>query len=394
MLLRELKKIYRLPQVLIIALLMFIIFHLSGSAVRIRSGYYSWFDHEAAFTRELQEAGFSEFDDDAEIWMRKKLQEIYGQYEAYFAEDPLFYENGIVTWQDFEEWDIPEEILDEALDNLNHQFNPVYTELTVSWRRQIIERMLECADVFKNSAVSVFEKNYYMTNSERRDLKRVVRDNSWRSLLPEGTVYNTNLFWRLILCGMIVSVFILICPYLTSENVQKMRSLQYVTKTGRKLLRHQLLAVITASLILYLIWTVVFLGVFTLDHHYESFFNMRIISLTFDMFRFNMTYFMYLVIILLLCSAAVLIAAAISFVISCTSMNYISMFLKMIVGCGAVCLLHSTLLFEGDVFSWTNWYNRLFHLRGIEIIITIGSLLIWALILRRLILKCEKTDII
>ena len=392
MIVRELKRIVRPWQTAVLLLLLVVTFMMYMPFDSGRN--YSWYDYEAAFARELQKKGFDSFTEDAEVWMRQELEQIRAQYEAYFAEDPLFFENGIVTWDDFDQWEIPEEMISEVIDHLDRRFNPVLNELTVSWKRQIIERMLSCAEIFESGDISVFVKNYGLTVSEQKDLEKILSEERWRSLLPDGTVYNTNQYWKAILYGLILSVFFLITPYLTSENVQKMRSLQYSSKTGRKILVCQFFAALLASVILFLVWAGIFLILFETEHHYSSFFNMGIFGLNYDVSRFTMSYFTYLTVILFLCFAAVMTAMSVSCMIAYTSTNYISMFLKMILGAGAVCMVHSTWMFEGEVFSMANLYNRLFHVKGIEIILTVCVLILCGFIIIRLILRCEKEDLL
>lgn len=395
MICNELKKIFRPGRILIVILVMLITLLISTAYKPLYSPYFSWFDFHAAFARELQANGFDSYTDDAEEWMRQELDEIYEEYEKFFREDPLFYENGIVTYEDFANLEDTGELASEMGSRVFQKFDSVRDRLNPEWKREIIEGMLAIGEQLKNKDITMFTQNYNLTPSEKNEIEKIVGSGKWRSLLPEGVVYNTNIYWQSVLYGMILCVFILIAPYMTTENVQKVRTLQYVTKTGRKVLNTQLIASIAAALIYYVIAAAVFMLVFTINHHYEDFAHMGIFSLTYEAYRLTMPYGIYLIIILMLCLASVLVAAMVAFAVSLTSMDYISCFLKAIPAAAAVCLIHSTFMFNGNVFSVISVYNQmLFHIKGIELILSAIALTVWALLLKWLKAHAAARDLL
>jgi len=148
------------------------------------------------------------------------------------------------------------------------------------------------------------------------------------NILPE--VYPGYVFYHLIVI-ILATVFILLAPVVTKDNMSGVRGLQYSSKTGRKTLAIQLAAILFSAFVLVAVQVTVVFGIY-LSYGWSAFANSGLHSVfKFQSYNwFSGTYLQYFILVGLLFLVVSLAITLFIFIFSKLSRNYITLLLSTV----------------------------------------------------------------
>ena len=190
-----------------------------------------------------------------------------------------------------------------------------------------------------------------------------------RGVIPFQVHFSTMSYFEYLALWCMLSVIVLLSPALVRDRMHRIRSAQWTSRWGRRILNAQL----TAGLFSGLLLTVLNMGIYAVP-----FLTRRVLPLLdvplYSIWPgsgypwFDWTYGQYLLALLGLTAGLALTASGLTLVLSQYSGNYVSMLLKALPLCVALCLLGALIMY--DPFFFSNYLTRFLTLPGGEIICT------------------------
>lgn len=241
------------------------------------------------------------------------------------------------------------------------------------WKISSLSGFITEYEIFESE--SDFETNprmtlYYGGAPQLQVYEQLAEAGAHRNLFAAWTYRDTTNYITMCVVLVMVSIAILILPYLTTDNQYGMPQMQWSSKTGRGTLRVQFAAVMSSALILMTVQLAVLLGVFlTARTEYFTLTGQHIFGLlgTAKPIVVNPQFGQFLAISAVISIVVNLGAAGVFFVLSYRNSNYVTLLLKALpaaaaLGFAAVC---SVL----NIFSANNLLYTLFGVRGMEIVL-------------------------
>ncbi|MCL2627917.1 MAG: hypothetical protein FWD44_04370 [Oscillospiraceae bacterium] len=224
-----------------------------------------------------------------------------------------------------------------------------------SWIFTTIERLIngDYTDISQFREKEYFENLEYWWGVDPAGMERIRKiyaNGEVLNILPE--TYNAFLF-RHIIVTILGTLFILLMPVITKDNMSGVRSLQYSSKTGRRTLTIQLAAMLFTAFVIAVVQVTVILGLYTVNI-WHVFINTGLHSI----FRpqvynwFAGTYLQYFILVGLLFIVVSFAVTLLVFVFSKLSKNYITMLLS-IVPIAAIFIYLCTILFTDPFAVYT-----------------------------------------
>lgn len=278
----------------------------------------------------LEEDEFAEF-------IPKTRKALLAQAEHYIKTMPIFAQAGIHSYADYE-------VIDAKGNASQLETDAIWALLGE-----------ECDYVrVKISALDNIERSYesypnqitnYMTpratsQREQARLAEIQGTEAYQNILDDTVFDNTVIYSRYLAVLTMLAVLIFVSPLLVTDRARKVHLLQYSTKRGRKILNHQLAAVLLSACLLTNLLLLAF-GVIYSKNGTWLFWNQGLTSfLNFTgCFLFNMTYGQYIIAYIVLLNILSLGVATIAFVLSRYSQNLITLILKLIPTFALMCAL-------------------------------------------------------
>ena len=184
-------------------------------------------------------------------------------------------------------------------------------------------------------------------------------DALWQNLLPAEVPMYTWSYMSSLCIWMCLSVCLLLSPLLVTDRMNRMQSLQYSSKRGRSVYRIQFGTAMLSAFVLSTVNLCVFLGVFKTTG-IGAFWENRMysfINIEGWICMMNWTYGTWYRILVVLAYLVALGVAALAFVLSRSSANYIVMLLKMIpmfLAAAFICLFLFWQAFYYDNFIYSS----------------------------------------
>lgn len=341
----ELKKIWR-PKVLLIILIVSIL-----AFIPLFAHYFDgdFGEHDGEYLRtyiEMVKRYGTELSDEEYEDVCKWMTELEEEMDAYLAENKTAKEYGIETYQELKakEWMEDEEKNTE-----------IYIELLLYLRGHEVNRVLERYDALCGVSFSyemykeyyrqsVDTKEAYMEEIEKYNPDRFNilwnslraemiygEEEMWRNIMPSELVDGTSKYFGNVLLLIVIAAALLLSPLLVRDRMQNIRPMQYGSLKGRSVLYTQFAAVLISVLLLTTVYVLVLGGMF-LTHGVLTFGNCRLASFMNHEYPWinNMTYSVYLWILILMIYLICIGTAGILFFLSSFNKNYVGMILKVL----------------------------------------------------------------
>lgn len=326
-----------------------------------------------------------EADEYAEF-IAKTREELISQAEAYIKNNPVFSKVGIYTYADYEK-------VHENQANTEAESDAIWTLLGD-----------ECDFVqFKLQALNSIEENYHyypeyaLKNAiseatgkkELARLTEIQKKEEYRNIMDGWVIENTVTYTIYLAILAVLAVLVFVSPLIVTDRARNVHLLQYTAKRGRRILKHQLIAVILSAFLMTTALILSFGAIYSMNGTWLLWNNGLTSFLNFmaTFFWFDITYGQYIVLSIVLLYILCLGAAAIAFVLSRFSQNLITLILKLIPAfgvLGALCfsVFNCTLSSKNALYTGTG-------IVGIEPIIC-GLVLIAGLAVSFRILRRER----
>lgn len=162
-------------------------------------------------------------------------------------------------------------------------------------------------------------------------IKEIHENDDMRNILPGYGIYHLKMFFPALAIMILLALCILLAPVITKDNMSGLISLQYSSKTGRKILSRQLAAVIFTAFIVALINIAAVFGFFikTVLHTFlKSGLNSFTDPFSYSFFKGN--FGQYLIAVSILIIVFSIASAMFIFFLSKLSKNYISLLLALV----------------------------------------------------------------
>ena len=285
------------------------------------------------------------------------------EIEATFEGEPLFQQYQINTYEEFEtfydnSWDNEEQSEDADI------MQSYLMEQEHFWDFYAMKGCLRFVEEFQTEGEKFFDymlEDGYTEKEHENAVRTVIEEEGWRNILPYEIPQVTTNYWGGVLALTILSVCIMTVPLLVRDRMYRMRSLQWSSKRGRSIISAQFRAVLLSAVLLATIYLVIFGGIFATNKTW-LFWNCRMYS--FDIIIpcwGNWSYGAYCM--------ALIGSAALAFVLSRFSSNYVSMLLKLIPMYVVLYLMCRNFSFE--VFYYSNDLYKLIGIPYIEAIVPV-----------------------
>jgi hypothetical protein len=367
----ELRKIWRLPVLIVIAAIVGMYSFMFLSYYFNYAKYGHNYNTPVMVLLDLK----AEYGDSLEPDERIDAEKYFGIYAGYLDEfivgNPKYEEIGIFNGQDFieldalmanpeghEEWgDMDDERWVQAFEEYDlwrseyaNQFwwDNKYMELSnyAVWRVQELAYFLQWVDRYFAEEIDIEvyftvwedeERTMPILTISERELAHLQNEYSQSGTFPSRNIFpyrfanDTSHFFSFLMIAAIIAIGILLLPTITRDRHSNMTYMQFSSRKGRRILRSQFAAMMTSAFIMSVIIIGGAVTAFLMNNGwlYGEFYDNQIAT-WFNIPWFDITYIQY---IMLLCGLSLLVtmgAAAIFFCLSAFSRDYVGLLLKAI----------------------------------------------------------------
>lgn len=190
-------------------------------------------------------------------------------------------------------------------------------------------------------------------------------DREGRSVLPPHVDFSTSTYARYLAVWCVVSAILLLSPTLVRDRLHRMRTAQWASRRGRRILNVQFTAALVSGLLLTLLNIAIYMVPFV-STGVLTFWHCPLHSVLRSYPWFDWSYGQYLLALAGLVLALSLGASSLTAVLSQYSGNYVAMLLKVIPL--IVVLVVFGMLVMTDAFYFSNYVTRALALPGGEIL--------------------------
>ncbi len=356
----EMKKIWNIKLLLIIAVLCTLFFFMfmhyyienfTGSHPQTEGVNYS-IQMTKQFGATLEPEEYNEF-------IIKANAEISAQIEAYIKSNAAFSAAGIDTLADIEK--IVQkgggtQLEDNAIDILLGEESGY-----------LLFKLQAIKDIEEDYLAGFHYPVHYLSEKEQLRLTEIQYAEKYNNIMDGEVLEHTVIYTIHLAILAILAVLVLVAPLIITDRTQNLYLLQYTSKNGRKIFNQQFAAVILSAFFLTTALIFVFGAIYSI-HGTKLFLNHGLISfLGYNIFWFDITYGQYIVLYIIFLYLLCLGTAGIAFVLSRYSQNIITLILKLIPAFAALWPLCSGVL--RNIFSSSNPFYRYTKIFGIEPIV-------------------------
>jgi len=343
----EIKKIWRLPIVAVILALfaltsyMFLSFYLPVNKPYLRGNVWG---EITAFTELMNRFG-SEMDDSERAEADALMDEYFATLEPYINAHPIYAEHGIYNTADLRDcylhqgkfaWlETAEEPTDEnGFDYHDELFSkPLFfgdgsgETGDVMWIIQELWGFLREYDIRSEIGISVYGE-YTALQKER--VAELNERESFRNINSSYVLESTTAYASYAVIIILISVAVLLLPYLVTDNQRGMAQMQWSAKSGRGTLKTQFAAAMMSAFALIAVEAAVISGLFILFNRDFVPFGGQFIYGAGPIPWLDLTYAEYGAALIALCFVLPLGAAAVFAFLSHKSQNPVSLLFKAI----------------------------------------------------------------
>jgi len=395
----EIKKTWRLPIVAAILALsaltsyMFLSFYLPVNKPYLRGNAWG----EITALTELMNRFGSEMDDFERAEADALMDEYFATLEDYINAHPIYAEHGIYSTADLRDcylqrgkfaWlETAEEPTDEnGFDYHGELFSkPLFfgdgrdETGNIMWVIQALSEFLREYDIRYEIGIPVYGE-YTALQKER--IAELNKRESFRSINSSYVLESTTAYASRAVIIILLSVAVLLSPYLADDNRRGMAQMQWSAKSGRGTLKTQFAAAMLSAFALIAVEVAVIAGLFALFNRDFAPFGGQLLYGADPIPWLDLTYAEYGAALIALCFALPLGAAAVFAFLSHKSQNPVSLLFKAIPAFIAAAIIGNSALYRSLTFG-----NKIFHLTRIAfsdvaacaIVTAIGAALcVWA----------------
>lgn len=327
--------------------------------------------------------------------VKRTVPELYQEADRYLQELDLAKKHGIASYQEY--LDFSQASLETVRQSEAADQNADYADLmriqnyltspeteNIGGRIYGVESLLQKYEMEKNKIE--FYRNSSETKRQIGGSKYSKKEweqignafynetEDWQNILPDEVVEVTAFYLSYLLVWICLSICILISPLLVSDRMSRMRSIQYSSKRGRKLIQIQFQAVMLSAFLLTTLNLVLFGGIF-MTNGTKAFFLCRMYSFAGITYCWtNWTYGTWCLLLIGLSYLVAMGTAGIVFFLSRYSTNYIGMLLKLVPLFVVTAILCLQLLYQA--FYYNNTLYRITQIPYMEGITAIGLFLV------------------
>lgn len=301
-------------------------------------------------------------DDGERIAAEQGLSPLYSEAEEYILSDVRFSAVKIYNYDDYSAFYLETNTaVDPAPSDLTIA-NLLYTEEFdyIGYRIDTVISALVAYDIRNDRLLNA----RYDTVQEQQRIENLVNNEMTNGIMAYEAVGNLDEYSRWCSIFLILSVIVLLAPSLVRDRLNGIQSLQWSSKTGRRIISCQFGAIIISAVILIIIELAVMVGLYSmlstkyfLDSPLTSFFYG-------NKYWFDMSYGQYILLKIAFAVIITLGTVGIVFCLSRHSDNYISLLIKLVpafallatIGNAVVCAL----------FQFGNSLYITTHIVGIE----------------------------
>ena len=361
-----------------------------------------------------------EIDNAVETLSKRYIKEL----EQIISENPLFAKAGVTDYTSFHELErkiefnyIDPELLQDK-DNLlinypDYDFNKDYSLTPAEQKIENQALLFHIPPALKYSKIKYIANEYeripknkeFFTEkfdlgiaaSGKKRIKEIYDNVEVLNILPGHGIYNIKTIFPALAIMILAALCILLAPVITKDNMSGLLSLQYSSKTGRKILSRQLAAVIFTAFIVALINIAAVFGFFIKTVLYtflKSGLNSFIEPFAYSFFKGNFGQYLIAVSILIIVFSVT--SAMFIFFLSKLSKNYISLLLGLVpTGTLLAALCYS--IFKDPFAITSSGYQIALYpvipIPYVEAYITAALLLIGACLTGVLLKKQKRTEV-
>ena len=326
--LHEMRKIWNLKIVLVLALLCALYYQifLSLHIDYFRTSHSKTEEIEYAIELVKRYGPTLEADEYAEF-VTETREALKAEMEMHIREKPVFADAGIHSFEDYER-------VRSKMEQTEAERKAIWTLLGeegdyVRFRLQALEKIEEWYHIFPEITLPRLLSEARSAKEKAR-IAAVMDTEEYRNIMELWVFYNTMEYALDLAVLSVLAVLVLVSPLVAGDRSRKVHLLQYAAKEGRRILRRQLAAVLLSAFLLTTLLLAVFGAIYSKNGTWVFFDSGLVSFLNGIIFWFDVTYGQYVLLYVVSLYAACLGAAALAFVLSRFSRNLITLILRLI----------------------------------------------------------------
>lgn len=158
------------------------------------------------------------------------------------------------------------------------------------WELQERRRLVEFHDVRKESLASEYDR----ANRTQRQLIEKLQTANQYAIYPSVSVENYKSVIKNISIIVLISVTLLVSPFILRDRTNRLIDLQYTSKKGRSIFKIKILGALISSFTLMTALMIVYIALYS-QNHPEPFFDVPMNAFISEMQWYNMTFIQYIV---------------------------------------------------------------------------------------------------
>lgn len=385
----EFKKIWRLPVLCVIILLNVAYFYLFpleylNYAYQSLNGYA-----EMDILTEMRREYGPTLEPEERLDADKYIQRCYALLDPLIQNDPIYAQAGIYSGADLWALDRDNESSEDRDDAMAHAefvasltgpfYFGEYMEASGSamWKLQALDVLyFPSYDRFEAESEDLLF-GYDLGNDRMNErLFQYAKDKAHRNLFSDKIYVGATYYFAAVVIIQILSVGILLMPFLTRDRQSGMTQMQFTSPKGRGILRTQFGAAMTSVFILITVQLVFFMMLFFKSNDYSLFYHQPVFTVMWHEYVpvLNLTFLQFVVVSAGLCYVLSFGSSALFFFLSHYSGDYVSMLFKALPLAAALSLTGVGVLLRPLTFN--NILYRYISVTGAEVIVCIIILIL------------------
>lgn len=373
----ELKKIWRPLNVITVAVLCSLFYYLfiSFDIEYFPNGHPS--TEDIALSKELL-LRYGPVPEEKQLhdFIVEKRNQYVIEAEEYISTNPAFAKVGIFNYADYltvreqEEQAMHSQIqVDQAVSDTARILFSAEANY-IGFNLQSLNSLEENYNGYLRYNLSYMKEEMVKTDYEQSRIDQIRETGEYRSLMSYWVYSNTARVMINFSLLVILAVMVLVSPLLVNDHSSHLRFLQYSSQLGRKLIRHQFMAIMLSALILTTV-LLILMGIIYSSNETWVFWNTGMSSFLNVGFFYllPLTYGKYILTYIAMIYLLSLGTSTIAFMLSRYSQNPITLIMKLIPAYGIMALLSYSLV-NFLFMSYNHWYTWI-RIVGIEFLVAI-----------------------
>ena len=390
MVFHEMKKIWNLKILLVIALLctlyysIFLSFHIEN----FPNGHPM--TEDVGYSIELlQRYGLTLEEDEYTEFVQETRAKLIAEMEMHIQSNPVFAAAGIFSYEDYEKL--------RGRDQLTEAENIAYWTLLgeeggfARFKMQALEWIENHYRHYPQYTLPILMSE--AANQKERDrLAAIMETGEYRNILNWHVYENTVAYSVNLAILSVLAVLTLVSPLIVTDRARNVHLLQYSSKHGRKILQKQLLAVLLSAFMLTTLLILIFGAIYSTNGTWVFWHSGMTSFLNGPIFLFDITYGQYIVLYIVLLYTLCLGTAAMAFLFSRFSRNLITLILKLMPMFAVLTVL--CLYVFNDPFSMNNSLYKALGMIGIEPLVCGGVFIVFLAVSLYFVRREKEVEVI